>query len=761
VVTKKDKYLAAAQKFLDRGQLDKALAEFARVVQEDPKDTRTWLKMAELHAKRGAADQATEIYLKTGEQYTEQGFFQKAVAVYKNVLKLSPGYLAGHFKLAEVYKRLGLLSDAAQQFELATSALQKTGKPTEVLAALRQLVEVSPDNVAARIRLAEAASQASLTEEAIAGFSKAAEQLRAQGRTEEYIRVAERLLFHQPDNLAVARALAGSYIGKKNARLALAKLQVCLKAQPRDPDTVSLLARAFEQLDVPKAISVWRELAEIHAESGRPVERDDAIAKALALDARDAETLALQRRYGAGGAGISLGWGSVPGLVPLRPPPPDTSGQGHPPPVPFDVGVKRSGGTGASGSPVPPASVPAAGAAVVNPDIARIMAESEVFVKYGLLDRAVDHLRRVFDIQSDYQPARDKLASVLDQLGRKADVAPVRSLEPPPPAPAPPAADPVAVEAPPVASFGSDLEIELEPLEEEDNSGVEAVSGQGNPATTIGSFEENSPATTIGSFEESFEASPATTIGSFEESPATTIGSFEDQAPAPRDAGPATVMLSIDSELVEELEQIDFFIEQSMPEEARQALEDARERFGTYPQIEQRMHQVLRLLGEQQQGAIPRAQAVGGGGADTGVDENHSQPVAMVADGGPADLATHGDLGIAYKEMGLYDPAINEFKLLIRDPARKVFALTMIGECYEARGAFKDAVVHYKEALNNPAATETESTLLYYLLGNTFQQLNDGHEALYYYEKVSRRDPKFRDVEARLAALKPLHVRRA
>ena len=48
MVTKKDKTLAAAQKFLERGQLDKALAEFAKVVQEDPKDTRTWLKMAEL-----------------------------------------------------------------------------------------------------------------------------------------------------------------------------------------------------------------------------------------------------------------------------------------------------------------------------------------------------------------------------------------------------------------------------------------------------------------------------------------------------------------------------------------------------------------------------------------------------------------------------------------------------------------------------------------------------------------------------------------
>ena len=54
MVTKKDKALAAAQKFLERGQHEKALAEFARVVQEDPRDTRTWLKMAEIHARRGS-----------------------------------------------------------------------------------------------------------------------------------------------------------------------------------------------------------------------------------------------------------------------------------------------------------------------------------------------------------------------------------------------------------------------------------------------------------------------------------------------------------------------------------------------------------------------------------------------------------------------------------------------------------------------------------------------------------------------------------
>jgi len=50
---KKEKYLVAALKFIERGQLDKALAEFAKVIGEDPTDTRTLLKMGPSTARPG------------------------------------------------------------------------------------------------------------------------------------------------------------------------------------------------------------------------------------------------------------------------------------------------------------------------------------------------------------------------------------------------------------------------------------------------------------------------------------------------------------------------------------------------------------------------------------------------------------------------------------------------------------------------------------------------------------------------------------
>src|SRR3712207_8094733 len=80
----------AARKFVDKGQIDKAVKEYLRIVHEDPKDVRVWLKIGDLYAKKGSKQDAIETYGKVARFYHEQGFFLKAVAVYKQILKLDP-----------------------------------------------------------------------------------------------------------------------------------------------------------------------------------------------------------------------------------------------------------------------------------------------------------------------------------------------------------------------------------------------------------------------------------------------------------------------------------------------------------------------------------------------------------------------------------------------------------------------------------------------------------------------------------------------
>ncbi|MCA1663237.1 MAG: tetratricopeptide repeat protein, partial [Myxococcales bacterium] len=200
MATNKDKLIAGAQKLVEKSQFEKAIKEYLKVVADDDKDVRIWLKIGDLYAKLGKKPEAAETYTKVAQFYSDQGFYLKAVAVYKQILKIEPRLVDVNHKLAELYKQLGLLSDAMQQYEAVAAFYHREGKTRDALAALKQIVELDPETVANRIKLAELYSKESMQREAIDEFSKAAEQLRQAGRVDDFMKVAERLLFHSPDN---------------------------------------------------------------------------------------------------------------------------------------------------------------------------------------------------------------------------------------------------------------------------------------------------------------------------------------------------------------------------------------------------------------------------------------------------------------------------------------------------------------------------------------------------------------------------------
>ena len=56
------------------------------------------------------------------------------------------------------------------------------------------------------------------------------------------------------------------------------------------------------------------------------------------------------------------------------------------------------------------------------------------------------------------------------------------------------------------------------------------------------------------------------------------------------------------------------------------------------------------------------------------------------------DAATHYDLGVAYKEMGLFTDAITEFELAARDPGRECVCQSMIGMIHREHGNIDAAI---------------------------------------------------------------------
>lgn len=1047
----------AARKFVDKGQIDKAIKEYLRVVKEDPKDVRVWLKIGDLYAKQGAKQEASETYLKVARYYEEQGFAQKAVAVYKQILKLDPHLVDVNLKLAELYRTAGLHNDAMQHFEAVAAHFHREGNTKEALATVRRVVDLDPQNVATRIKLAELYSKENMVQDAVTEFTVACDQLRKQNRADDFIKVAERLLWHKPDLHTLNRELAALYLQRNDARRALQKLQSSFKADPRDIDTLALLAQAFLALDQKsKSVSVLKELAKIHVETKLRERAAEVYRKILELTPNDADALQF---FGRASAPAMAAPAAAPayaapqygGAAPLAAPARASAPVHSAPPQAqryYDDGIPTPSALAATRSATPlPVAPPkpkftiSGAMPTVDPRsrmtgamplvdarnnitsgldlndveysdvdevdystelrdgsdvrgynahdaqteqhaevIAKILAETDVYVKYGLHQKAIDHLRKIFALDENHVEAHERLKDIYLSQGRDADAqnellrlanavvgydprraedylrellgynathnaalefarrhrinvqaryeqvvggdialsvsdddfinAPGRDhgmrrdsvddFDPHEliggahgsPAPGRPPAPPRSPEgqhdyeldldaglaearqggtdygdlAEEGYAYGDqyqagEFEFESDAVAEEpelamavddqlaeaelvDDIGREVAAEMRNYGATDEFGESDLPfdANEAREFDEGVrrarhglaaaggyqrEAAMAVDdyqLGQLGEAPAVR-GFDDDDAFAPdkattTDAAAFSVndtnaeMLAVGestftgdadvsggASLEDELEEAEFYIGQAMFSDAADLLRGLLVRYPNHPLVAAKLGEVEgNLSGVARKISVDlgapatefpidvsdvgdSAPVLPGGVRMEGLDFEDLEEFESLDAANPyptqqndddddlpndrarpsvmlerplddADGATHFDLGLAYKEMGLHGDAIGEFEKALRARGREVQCRLMIGLCHREQGNPTEAVHQFKQALHSPALSDLERQSLYYELGVTYDVLRDYGESLYYLEMVLKRDPAFADAAARVERMR-------
>src|SRR5205814_8463417 len=190
----------------------------------------------------------------------------------------------------------GLVGDATKEWQTVAAHYEKSGDHKASLDTLKKLVDLDPDNVASRIRLGEQYARQDDLVEAVAELRRAAEYLQRNGRTDDYLRVAERISHLDQADVALARELAEHFLSRGDSKRALSKLQICFKANPRDLNTLQMLAKAFQDLgQTSKTVSVLKELARVHADSGHADEARRIYAQAAGLAPEDPEVKAALR----------------------------------------------------------------------------------------------------------------------------------------------------------------------------------------------------------------------------------------------------------------------------------------------------------------------------------------------------------------------------------------------------------------------------------------------------------------------------------
>jgi tetratricopeptide (TPR) repeat protein len=117
------------------------------------------------------------------------------------------------------------------------------------------------------------------------------------------------------------------------------------------------------------------------------------------------------------------------------------------------------------------------------------------------------------------------------------------------------------------------------------------------------------------------------------------------------------------------------------------------------------------------------------------------------------DFASHYDLGVAFREMGLVDEAIAAFQKALRGPGQRIRASEALGECFIDKGESAVAVTVLERVLRDQSLDDEKLIGVLYLMGKASEALGKQSEATSYYQRVFAVDIGFRDIGERMSGL--------
>jgi len=196
----KVKVLASAEKFVQQGKLQNAIAEYEKVVREDPKDLTVLNTIGDLYARVGQNEHAVHYFKKVGDQYAQNGFTVKAIAIYKKLSKLAPNNAEHITRLAELFTQQGLFSDARAQYMLMADAHLRAGETSQAARVFQRILELDPENAATQAKLADLYMKLGKKEDALKIYSSAAEALYARNSFEAAADALGKVITLDPSN---------------------------------------------------------------------------------------------------------------------------------------------------------------------------------------------------------------------------------------------------------------------------------------------------------------------------------------------------------------------------------------------------------------------------------------------------------------------------------------------------------------------------------------------------------------------------------
>ena len=729
-----------AQKYLSRGQLDKAIAEWEKLTKEYP-DASTFNTLGDLHLKNGNKAKAIESYHQAANFFQQEGFALKALALYKKILNINPADNGALLALAELNEAKGLVNDAVSLYLAAADSLARGGEKEKYFGICQKIVSLSPSNIPLRTKLADLHLKEGRTSEALKEYFSIAQLSAEDGDTEQAISFYRKILGLEQSNRQALLELSSVYEKIGDSERAIAVIKESMHVLPGDTE-------------------VLLKASEVYGSAGKFDEARDYLEQVTA-----SEPANLRARKMLGDLYVKEGnrhraWDEyLPVLDDIL----------------LEENHEKAIRMLESFRDIDPVET---GKRLVTLFMQRgehqsvvqqLQALGDIFLRDGKQREALNYYREAFKILPGDEVLKDKVIELEKDLGKEhIAIEEEKSLEE------------ALIEADIYIRYGlTDKALEsLETFRQTEPENVDLRLKLKQIYTELGNTSE-AVAECLALhrlYEESGDTINSTQMirDAFvidREDPRLAEFASLDSADQ-GEAGAVPQEATID-DYDEEIAEADFYARQGLTDEARKILERLHTLFPENMEVNQKLSALQQVAEEtaaaeaempaqRQESQSPGAEPHVGAGS-TPVEPSSEGNVMAIFDEfkkglekeiEAEDYETHYNLAIAYKEMGLLDDAIREFQVALNDPKRFVHSSNMLGICYAEKGLYQLAIDVFKNSLARIKERDEAYWTMMYDLAEVYEKEKNIEEALDAYQQVYGWDPQFRETSEKVNTLK-------
>jgi tetratricopeptide (TPR) repeat protein len=731
----KSAIIKEAQKYLARGQIDKAIAEWEKLVKEYP-DGTTYNAIGDIYVKKGDKTSAVDSFHKAANFFRQEGFSLKALALYKKILNINPTEAEALFSLGELNEEKGLITDAIKYYLATADSLSKVDKKEKLLDIYAKILTLSPDNIHLRNKVAEIYSKEGLMSEAAKQYFQIAMLYFDKGDTENSRGYYQKVLDVQPLNKEAILGISYLYERSGNLERALEQVKEAANLFTEDTDIhlrsaeIYIMAGRFDEagatlrkvLEVEAAnIKARRLLGDMYLKEG---DRDKAWTEYLPV----LDEMILDEKYGDA---IEL-LESFKDMDPLE------TGKRL-------VSIYRQLGE----------QVQAAN---------ELVSLGDVFIAKGMQKAALNCYSEALVIIPDNDSLKSKVVELEKEV--RAEYISLSGEK---------AVDGAIVEADIYLQYGlyENVRNLLEPFKQSEPGNLDLHVKLKSLYVNTGDKKQAITECLILNelYEKAGDIAKSKQIIKeahkiYPEDPRLVGLLKEEEVAVTLPEGPAI------KDYGEEIAEADLYSRQGLIDEAREILERLQNLFpeneeisvklASLGQIKESEEKIEHVEEKQKEpvvteGEILEAEEITEPALESDVMDIFNEfKKGLEEKLGKEDCETHYNLGLAYKDMGLTDDAIREFQISRDNPKRFIPSSNMIGMCYMEKGLYPLAIDVLKDAIDKMEDTGESYWAMKYDLAEAYEKNENFKKALDLYTEVYEWNSKFRSVSYKINSLRAM-----